>query len=166
MITRISIKTLSFLIAIFLFILFVVIMFNSHFLGKIHESGHMYAWKIMTGNNCSFDVEMTEAEGTFMSICKGKNKATELQIVITKYSGYGFTTLIGLITMTTPVSALGGAIFFTDTYKIVMISQTDFIGTPKIVVNLFVILLFFLVITAVCIQVSWIRYFIKKLKKK
>lgn len=157
-------KRVLFSISTFLSVVSVIILWYSPIIPVIHEAGHGYMYELVTGNKCDYSLHKTENATMFETNCLDTG-LTNFQRKLFLYSGFGFSFLVALLIMLTPFSIFGGTMLLINAYKIVAIEQIDFIGTPKAIVYLLAIILVLVGLTSIHLQVKWLDYFMKKIKK-
>ena len=157
-------KELLFLISTFLSAIAIIVLWYTPVMSILHEAGHGYMYYILTGNKCDYARHEIENKTTYETLCSNKG-VSSFQHNLVLYSGFGFTILIGLLLIFTPLSIIGGVMQVITAYTLVFAEQKDLVNAPRWMIILIAAILLLVWIVSIHIQVKWLEYFIRKIKR-
>ena len=157
-------RWLLFSISTFISAIAIIVLWYTPVMSILHEAGHGYVYYILTGNKCDYARHEIENKTTYETLCSNEG-VSSFQHNLVLYSGFGFTILIALMLLFTPISLVGGIMLVIVSYTMLFVEQTDLANVPKWLVFLIAVILVFLWLVSIHLQVKWLEYFMKKIKK-
>ena len=157
-------RWLLFSISTFISAIAIIVLWYTPLMSVLHEAGHGYMYYILTGNKCDYARHEIENKTTYETLCSNEG-VSSFQHNLVLYSGFGFTILIGLLLMFTPLSIIGGVMQVITAYTFIFVKQSDLANVPRWLVILIAAILILVWIVSIHLQVKWLEYFMGKIKK-
>lgn len=157
-------KLLLFSISTFLSAISVIVLWYSPIIPLIHEAGHGYMYYFLMGNRCNYVLHEIENKTTYETLCSNEG-VSGFQHNLVLYSGFGLTILTGLLLLLMPLSVTGGVMLVITAYTMVFTDPSDLVNVPLWLIMLIAIALVLVWIVSIQIQVKWLEYFMRKIKR-
>ena len=92
---------------------------------RVHENAHKWYSETFRGQTCSIEyLDSSESRVSAVTVCDGQDR------IGAALEGVFAELLVGLLIMACPLSAFAVTWFLMLAYKLVFISNTDFMGVP------------------------------------